>query len=132
MRDHISLLHKVKTYLGASTTHGVGVFALRDIEEGEVIWERWFGSFGFHGIADDEWKGLPQHVKDKLINYHQPMPDGSRFIHLQSGGDPFSKPIYVNYSNEPNISIIDNRALRDIKQGEELFSVYNLNATLKE
>ena len=53
----------LEPHLGPSPIHGVGTFALRDIEIGEPIFYLWPNESRIYTITLDEYKELPNYVK---------------------------------------------------------------------
>ena len=108
----------VPTELAPSSIHGIGVFALRDINRGEVVWEfhhpfdqQFFGmyiqSLGRHGIAY-----VMEHAHYEASSKSWLMSaDNARFI---------------NHHPKPNLSHTTRTAWarHDIKKGDELTCQY--------
>jgi len=57
------LTNHLRTDLGPSSIHGVGTFALKDIEIGEPIFYLWPNESRVYTITLDEYKELPNYVK---------------------------------------------------------------------
>lgn len=93
-----------------SSIEGLGVFAKRIFKKGEVV-----------------LKWNPKKLSDKEKNLITP--EEKRYINKLADGTTALMQIperYVNSSNEPNTTMIDNAdvALRNIKKGEEITSSY--------
>ena len=54
------LKNHVKFYLKRSNTHGVGLFALVDIKEGEEIFKPWEGETGIYSITYQQARTIPK------------------------------------------------------------------------
>lgn len=119
----IELLNNtMKCTLGASSIHGVGIIAMRDIKEGEQLYT--------HGIMPDWYtlettEGLEPDIKEKLLERWPLTEQGSTFLYpdvwLMS---------YMNHSDTPNSK--DDIALKDIKKGEEITEDYRLMRDYKK
>lgn len=121
----IELLNNTLTArIGASKVHGVGVFAIRDIEKGETLY--------CHGITPDWYSlsfedcdNLRPEVKEILLERWPSIRNGSDFLYpdvwLMS---------YVNHSDDPNT--MDDIAIRDIKKGEEITKDYRVMDNYKD
>jgi hypothetical protein len=57
----------VVSILKPSRIHGVGFFAIRDIELGESIFDPWFGESGIYHITHDELTHLPEELQQMII-----------------------------------------------------------------
>ena len=58
------LQHCIKTDIRPSQIHGIGTFALRDIEVGETLFELWEGDTKIYTIEKHEFEKLPNHIKN--------------------------------------------------------------------
>ena len=111
------LNNRVKVRIAPSKIHGVGVFAIRDIAEGQklyadhlpVLYSLSYSSFG---------KLFPE-VKELLIGRWPQIVNGSKFLYpdcrLQA---------YMNHSFEPNYDAALDLAMSDVKEGEEITEDY--------
>ena len=116
----------IKYKVGVSK-FGRGIFAQEDITEGTLVWSGVYGRNIRRFINEDEVRlWLSEMPNNKVRKEWLQFPivfDGGFELDLDDGR-------FINHSYEPNIgypSIEDNRgfALRDIKQGEELYENYN-------
>lgn len=124
-----SHLHKnVKTEIKPSPIHGVGVFAIRDIQKGEQVFEPWVGKTGAYPIPNDVFNQLHPKVIDLIGRYFITPDCGYKVIRLFNGVNFVSHTICFcnsSYPNESDANIgIDGVALRDIKEGEEVLEYY--------
>ena len=110
----------VRTVLGASSVHGIGIFAAEDIVAGQQIW-----------VADERLdlyieeasiSALPQTAADFLRIYTYPSVLRPGYVELETDNGRF-----MNHSVAPNTDFkIPDRgfATRDISKGEELLCDY--------
>ena len=112
----------IKTRIGVSPIHGVGVIAIQDIRKGEQCHclptkndARWYkipwGSLG---------KLFPE-VRQLIIDQWPSIYNGSMFI---SPNNTTLRILYMNHSDDPNWDKKTDTALRDIAKGEELTETY--------
>ncbi len=111
--------------LKPSAVHGIGVFAIRDIEKGtRNIFSKSVGDW--ITVSRDEVNALPAYSKE-LVENHCLYDDGHYFI-PDYGFKLFDLVVFINHSDTPNmISVNDGdyfETLRDIQCGEELFVDY--------
>ncbi len=111
----------VETELKPSPIHGLGVFLLRPVRKGELIW-RFDGRID-RVYAPDEVASLPAHVQDYLATYCTWHEGTGVFVLCGDNGR------YFNHSEEPTtvsngISFGEDHAARDPAAGEELTSDY--------
>jgi uncharacterized protein len=106
----------VKSYLGYSKIHGLGLFAAEDISLGALVWQ--------HGLIDQEFTkeqiaSLPAIAKEFIGHFGSEVEPGV----FSLCGD---NARFMNHSKEPNISSAGSRgfALRDIAAGEEITCDY--------
>jgi hypothetical protein len=125
------LKNNIKTKLGVSLIHGVGVFAIRDIDTAEQVFPEWNKETGIYIIPNERMKEIPSEVLELLDMYFINEECGYKVIRLIKGlnflANNFS---YCNSSyntdKEPNITNYG-VALRPIKKGEEILEYYNEN-----
>jgi len=142
------LQNHVVSILKPSQVSGVGFFAIRDIDEGESIFEPWFGESGIYSITQSELFTLPNELEkniyetfDNHIYYIDK--DGSTkkvekeygklFFPLEKGCHwIYTYPkLFINSglrnSNVDTINNIIPIATKNIKKGEELLANYGSN-----
>lgn len=112
--------------LKPSTVHGIGVFAIRDIPKGcRQIFSQNVGSWIKLPVSEVE--ALPVHSRNLVETYC--LFDEENYYVPDYGFKVMDMVNYLNHSSEPNlISINDGEffeALRDIREGEELFVDYH-------
>lgn len=111
----------VKTKIGPSKIHGIGVFAAEFIPKGTIIW-KFVPNFDLK-FTEDEIKKFPD-ITQKAIFWY-------RYISLHSGLSIFCSDDarFYNHSDNPNTMGIDlddtegeggDIALKDIQIGEEI------------
>ena len=111
----------VATELKESPIHGIGVFLLQPVRQGELVWR--FDSLIDRVYIEEELETFPEHMKHFLRVYstwHEP----TRLWVLC--GD---NARHVNHSDTPNtvsnaISFGEDRAAADLPAGAELTSDY--------
>ena len=119
------LAHHTFIMLKPSPIQGIGVFAIRDIPKGQ---RKIFSE------DQSEWIKIPKSEIEKLptssrflVENHCLYDDENYFV-PEYGFKMIDPVIYINHSDTPNIISIDDgndfEALRDIKEGEELFLDY--------
>lgn len=125
------LQNNIKTELGVSSINGVGVFAIKDIKEGEQIFPIWEYETGIYLIPNESLSQIPKPVLILLDKYFINEECGYKVLRLFKGmnflfhGTSYCNSAYPN-TKDVNISI-DSIALRDIKAGEEILEWYTEN-----
>lgn len=119
------LQHETYVSLKPSTTHGIGVFAIRDIPKGcRSIFSKDTGNYIQLSMAEVDQ--LPEHAKDFIETYY--LYDADHYFIPAQGCKIMDMANYLNHSATPNIISIEEgiwfEAIRDIKEGEELFVDY--------
>ena len=77
------LKNHVKFYLKRSNTHGVGLFALVDIKEGEEIFKPWEGETGIYSITYQQAKAIPKTLSFVLKLFSNQIKDDGSQIHFK-------------------------------------------------
>ena len=125
MHAKIHRMIQVKTRIGPSKIHGIGLFAEEFIPKGTIVW-RFVPGYDLE-LTPETVKALPGHVRQFFAHYgyldshlHHWMLhfDNGRFINHSD--DPNTRP---NYSEDPHGVDV---AVRDIAAGEEITSDYTL------
>lgn len=122
----------VNTRLEPSIIDGVGVFALRDIQQDEELFKPWEGESGEFTLSDEELNSLDPNVKLHLLQmYGYKIIHGSytMFVILNNGCHwIFKTPLHwVNscgWDEIPNIDRDTLRATSFIIQGKEILTKY--------
>jgi hypothetical protein len=128
------LKNNIKTKIGVSTIHGVGVFAITDIKEGEQVFPKWEWESGIYVIPNNRLKEIPTEVLELLDMYFINDDCGYKIIRLFKGLNfiansySFCNSAY-NTEFEKNISFTG-VALRDIQKGDEILEWYEENIYL--
>lgn len=126
------IMHYVNVKLDASKVHGVGVFALRNIEEGEELFKEWEGESGEYTLTEEELNSLDSNIKEHLFNmYGYKQIDGQyqMFVILNKGCHwIFKTPLHwVNscgWDETPNIDKETLITKKFIRKGEEILAKY--------
>lgn len=127
--NKLELLNHLQTQvycrLMPSPSHGVGVFAVRDIAKGTDPFPGcWNGRY--HNISNDQLCELSEGVQD-MVRAYCVFRDGSWCV-PQIGFNRLDISFFINHSPAPNVATDDGEGfyvLQDIKRGEELFVDYN-------
>jgi hypothetical protein len=121
----------IKTKLGVSSIHGVGVFAIRDINAGENVFPIREGDSFMYIIPNERLPDIPNEVLELLDMYFINEECGFKIIRLFNGMNfLFHGTSYCNsaWPNEEDTNIdITGIALRNIKAGEEILEWYHKN-----
>lgn len=122
----------VNVKLDVSRIQGVGVFALRDIEEGEEIFKVWEGESGEYTLTELELNSLDERIREHLFNmYGYKQIDGQyqMFVILNKGCHwIFKTPLHwVNSCGWDETPSVDKETLivkKFIRRGEEILAKY--------
>jgi hypothetical protein len=122
----------VNVKLKASLVHGVGVFALCDIKEGDELFRVWDGESGENTLTENELNSLEEGVKEHLLDmygYKEINGHYSMFVILNTNCHwIFKTPLHwVNscgWNEEPNVDKETLRTTRFIREGEEILAKY--------
>ena len=122
---------KVSVSLKPSRISGIGLFALRNIDKDEKLFEPWLGETGLYSIPESLLLTLPKplysHIKDIFLYGPNFPEDDSTYVKLVRGCHwVYTTPYYFINSggNKANVDKITKRTIRPIKVGEELLSNY--------
>lgn len=108
--------------LAPSPIHGIGVFALRDIQKGQTL--HCLGTPNQTTLLLTETEGLAPEIL-ALIRQRWPLAlEGSLF---QSPNDDARLISFMNHSDTPNYDKYNDTALTDIRKGEEITEDYGYN-----
>jgi hypothetical protein len=130
----------INVKLQPSLINGVGVFALRDIQENEELFKLWEGESGEYTLSDEQLNTLDTDVKIHLLNmYGYKEIDGKYTMFIILNKDchwifktPFHWVNSCGYNGEPNINKETLRTTRFIKKGEELLLNYGKYGKFKK
>lgn len=126
------LKYNLKTEIKCSPVHGVGVFTIKDIKEGEQLFPIWTGETKIYALPIEQYNQLDDEVKRLISMYF--ITKGTNdyvFIRMVNGvnfitcNNVFFNSCYPNMENQ-NINNYG-FSTRDIKKGEELFDIYSDN-----
>lgn len=113
----------VRTRIGLSNIHGLGVFAEELISRGTRVWE--FKESVDQVFSIDEMSGLPEPAQSTIRNLAYLCKDSQHYVLATDGAQ------FMNHSSKPNTGVEHgeglegaNIALQDIQQGEELTNDY--------
>ena len=131
--NHLS--NNIKTEIAVSQIDGVGVFAIKDIKNGEQVFPIWEFESAIYIIPNERMDEIPNEVQKLLHKYFINGECGYKIIRLFKGfnflfhGFSYCNSAYKTTYKEN----IDNNgfALRDIKAGEEILEWYTENINLE-
>ena len=101
--------------------HGVGVFALRNIQKGERCYVRPNMIPRFYDIPFGSLSKLLPEIKELVLDRWASAVNGSLFC---SPNDDAHLLMFCNHSFEPNYDVVLDTALKDIKKGDEILENY--------
>lgn len=121
------LKNDVYVRIKKSKVHGVGLFAIRDIPKGTNPFVSLHPT-EYEEFTDEELKKtLPKNVYD-MINSYSAHDENYHYVPTH-GFNPIDLPYLINHSDTPNVGTDKFGehfvTLRDIKEGEELFSDFS-------
>ena len=110
-----------------SPIEGIGVFALQDIPKGcRSMFSKANEQEQWIPVSKSEVENLPAHAKALIENYC--LYDEENYFIPDYGFKKMDLVNFLNHSDTPNVISINEgeffEAIRDIKQGEELFIDY--------
>ena len=113
----------VETELRSSPIHGIGVFLLEDVSEGQLIWR--FDSRIDRVFAEAELHEMPERLRTFLEVYSTYHEKSGLWVLCGDNGRHF------NHSDSPNTISLgaafgDDVAAKDLPAGTELTTDYNL------
>ncbi|HRI00422.1 MAG TPA: SET domain-containing protein-lysine N-methyltransferase [Saprospiraceae bacterium] len=120
-------------YLKPSPLHGIGVFALREIQKGcsSIFSNR---DWGWEHLSYDEVAELPSHSQFMIETYC--LFDDKGYYVPSQGFTIMDQALFLNHSETPNIASINEGekfvALRTIMEGEELVIDYGSICSTQE
>lgn len=115
--------------LAPSPIHGVGVFAIRNIEAGQALF---VGSQQkVLDLKHDKMITLGVHpaIIDIILDRHQMPPRSSNGL-FRHPNDEADMVCFMNHSSNPNTTFMGYHAATDIKAGEEITKDYGPTETL--
>lgn len=137
----------VLTILKPSRIHGVGIFAVRDIDEGVELFVPWKGESGIYSITQDEMFTLPSDLHEHLYSvFDNKMlytdKDGDEKFVEKEYGKLFFKLEYgyhwqsiwpktymnsgLHNANTQCVNSNTSVTIRKIKRGEEILGTYGI------
>ena len=118
----IELNNEIRCTIKPSPVHGIGVFALRDIQGGERCYCTPNMIPKFYNIPFGSLNKLFPEVKELVLQRWASVVNGSVF---QSPNDDAGLLFFINHdSHNANYDVVSDTAIRDIDEGEELFEDY--------
>ena len=121
MIDYTPQIKELNTYvltkIAPSSIHGVGVFALRDIKKGQILYADIL--MKLYTLPYQEFHRLIPEVGDIILERFPQVINGSKFLYPDTRIQAF-----MNNSGTPNYDAVKDVALADIEQGEEITEDY--------
>ncbi len=113
--------------LAASAIHNVGVFAIRDIKEGQKLTDYRGGEFPCFYLTEEEFRLLHREIQDLI--QQQTIFEKGELLRFDSPNSHQILEVFMNHSAQPNSD--GQVALCNIKKGEEITKNYHtfLNTT---
>lgn len=132
MTPYEYIKNHVNIKLSPSNIHGVGVFALRDIKQGEPLFVKWDGKSGDYFLNQDDFFKLDGNVQYHLYDMFSFEEHNGKWdmrIILEEGCHwIFKTPLHwvnsCSWNDEPNIDRDLLIAKKNIYSGSELFTKY--------
>lgn len=107
----------LKVRIASSKVHGVGVFAIRDIKKGERLYADAMPNM--LDIPYSRFKEINPEIQEIILEHFPRVIDGSQFTVPDT-----LMQLYMNHADIPNYNNQNDKALRKIKEGEEVFECY--------
>lgn len=125
----------IKTDIAPSPIHGIGTFALRDMEVGEPVFIRWTGDTRVHTLTFEEFDSLPIYTQKLILKSYENKRNEFPVIWFRLfKGSYFnlSNPwAYTNTAEENgNVDSVKRIVVKPIKAGEEILGTYKLSNTI--
>jgi SET domain-containing protein len=107
----------VKVYLAPSKIHGVGVFALRDLQKGEQLYADYTPKV--FTLTYSDLKKVDQPIRDLILGQWPQIINGSHFAY------PTTRiQAYINHADKPSYDAQNDTLFKDVKKGEEITENY--------
>ena len=134
MNTYDYLSNHIITDIAPSPIHGIGTFALRDLEVGETLFNIWNGDSRIYTLDKDEFENLPKYVKGMVFKSYLNR-DEYPVVWLRLFKDCYwnlANPIvYTNTTEDKgNFDTVTKTVIKPIKAGEEILGTYKLEDTL--
>ena len=114
-----------KTRIAPSKIHGVGLFALRDIDKGQKLYAD-IVPYVFT-LPYSSFNKLFPEVRQLLLERFPLVTRGSAFVFPDT-----RLQAYINHSFDPNYDCVNDVLLKDVKKGEEITEDYRLIESWEE
>jgi len=132
------LKNSVKSYLRTSPIHGIGLYALVDIKEGENVFSTWKGKTDWYTITEEELSNLPKPIAAYVLrsytnDINKKFKSVINFRLVKDTNFLFSEPLSLLNTafEEGNINSSTGIAVKDIKIDEELLGNYRASSQIK-
>ena len=130
--DYLS--NNIKTYIKPSPIHGIGTFALRDLEIGESIFDVWKGESRIYTMEKSDFENLPKYVRELVLKSYLNKPEYPVMWFRLFNDCYFDLANPIVYTNtagkDGNFDSVTKKVIKPIKAGEEILGTYKLEDTL--
>jgi len=126
------IANSVNVKLAPSKIHGVGIFAIRDIQSGEKLFTKWAGKSGLYYLTESELNTFDSNLKSHLYDMFEFVKVNNEWafaIYLNKNCHwIFKTPVHwINscaWDGLPNVDKETEIALKNIKIGDEIVFKY--------
>jgi hypothetical protein len=130
--DYLS--NHIVTNIAPSPLHGIGTFALRDLEIGESLFKVWEGQSRIYTLDKGEFNDLPDYVKMMILKSYENKPNYPMIWFRLFNECYFNLANPITFTNTAeengNFDSVARKVIKPIKAGEEILGTYNLQNTL--
>ncbi len=118
LKKAIEFLNEItKLKIAPSLIHGVGIFATRDLKEGEKVYADIIAYM--FDVPYERFSELRPDVAERLLGHFPLVLKGSHFLY------PTARMLaYCNHADEPNYDAVKDIMLKDVKEGDEITEDY--------
>lgn len=126
LREALILLNDiVKIKLAPSSIHGIGVFAMRDLDKGEKLYTDSIPHA--FDVPYSDFDKIDPEIRELILGHWPQIVNGSFFLY------PVTKfSAFINHSDDPNFDAQKDVTLREIKKGEEITENYKVIPNYKK
>lgn len=121
MIDYTQQIKELNTYvltkIAPSVIHGVGVFALRNLKKGQILFADILTKI--YTLPYEEFGRLHPSVRRMIEERFPQVINGSKFLYPDTRIQAF-----MNHSDNPNYDAVKDIAFEDINAGEEITEDY--------
>ena len=130
--DYLS--NHITTDIAPSPIHGIGTFALRDLEVGEKLFIPWMGDTRIYTLTREDFVYLPQASQRMILKSYENKPEYPVIWFRLYKDCYFNLNNPITFTNtaekDGNFDSITKQIIKPIKAGEEILGTYKLKNTL--